>query len=672
MYLSAISLRDHEDASDFIHHFTSGHHYILDYLTEEVLQRQSDDVQAFLLHTSILSRLSGALCDDVSNRNDSHTILDQLYHQNLFVSRLDDNHQWFRYHPLLADLLRNRLHQTTPAAEIRTLHLRASIWCEKHGSWDTAISHAIEATAWERAAALVAKSYHPLISQGRVTTWQRWLDQLPEANVRASLPLQIRRGWTVFLNGQVKQAEAMLVEARLALLSLPPTPERRAFRGELATYLANVVFFHEEASTIIELAEEALAFLPPEQVIARARATGALGLGVSLAGDTRRAMDLYHETVELARSAGNPFFLAHALEVVVDGLYHTAQLHAAAETSREIIGLGSLDRTTPLPFAGNGHIKLAGIYIEWQELEQAREHLEKGFALCRYGGIGYNSLQDHCTEVRLLHALGDDEGARAALRRAEGVFRAARSRIMAVQLAACEVQFWLNAGKVEKAAAWAEGRPPIGEPVLKHELPVIGQEVQQVSLARVRLVQKRPDEVLTIYNQVYRQAQEAGRMARVIEISLLKALALQALGQSAAALEPLQQCLALTEPESYMRLYVEAGAGVATLLRQARARNIAVDYVDSLLDVFRALDLHPALVSQSLPDALTPRELQVLQLIGEGYSNQQIAETLVITLNTVKKHSSHIYEKLAVQGRTQAVARAHELGLFKQHYHRPE
>lgn len=671
LQLTALSLRGQKDAGDFVERFTGSHQYILDYLTEEVLQQQPESVQTFLLQTSILERLSVSLCDAVTGRDNSHTILDQLYRQNLFIAALDDDLQWFRYHRLMADLLGNRLRQTMTVIEIQELHKRASKWCEKHGSWETAIAHAIAAGEWKRTAHLVARAYHPLLSQGRIATWQGWLEQIPETFVQADLSLQIRRGWTAFLNGQVKQAENMLTSARQTLLSLPPTPEHQALRGELATYLANIAFFHEESETIIKMAEEALAYLPPEQVIARARATGALGLGVSLAGDTHRAMDLFYETVEMSRTAGNKFFLAHALEVVADGQYHSGQLCAAAETCREIIDLGSSGFSSPLPFVGPGLVKLAGIYVEWQELERAKDHLEKGLALSRQGGLGYNSLTDLCIQVRLLQAMGEGVEALTTLRRAESIFKATQSRIMSVQLAACEVQFWLNAGDVARAAAWAEGHPPISKPIPAHELPLIGREVQMVSLARVRLAQGRPQEVLAIYDQVSGQAQMAGRTARVIEISLLQALALQALDRSTAALGPLQQCLALATPEGYVRLFLDAGESVVPLLRLAQAQGNAIDYMGRLLGECRASGLFPTSNFQPLPEALSPREIQVLQLIGEGYSNQQIAETLIITLNTVKKHSSHIYEKLGVQGRTQAVARAHELGLLEPQYHMP-
>ncbi|MCA9934339.1 MAG: hypothetical protein KC415_10470, partial [Anaerolineales bacterium] len=511
LYLTAVSLQGRADKSDFVSRFSGSHQYILEYLTEEVLNQQPDDVQTFLLQTSILSRLSAPLCDAVTGRSDSQTILEQLQRQNLFITPLDDGRSWFRTHHLLADLLHNHLRLTATPDQLHTLHGRASLWCEEREMWETAVSHAIASEDWRRVADLVTKAHRPLMAQGHVATWQRWLGQIPALLIQARPALHMRQAWAIFLKGDVLQAETMLLAARESLLALPPSPEQQALRGELAAYLATAAFFREDPAQVIQAAEEALACLPPEAITARARATSALGLGVSLAGDTRRALGLFQETVTLARTGRNPFFLAHALEVLADGQFHTAQLRQSAATCREIIALGTENRAAPLPFAGNGYLKLAAIYVEWHELAQAEEAVATGLALNQQGGIGYNTLQDLCTQVRLRQALGDEAGALAVLHQAEEAARRNLSRITAVQMASCAVQFWLYVGDVGTAAAWAEARPLFGAPLPLAELPVIAQEVQQVSLARIALAQNRPDGVLEIYECLYPQAQAAGR-----------------------------------------------------------------------------------------------------------------------------------------------------------------
>jgi LuxR family maltose regulon positive regulatory protein len=526
--------------------------------------------------------------------------------------------------------------------------------------WETAVSHAIDSGDWEWTADLVAKAYRPLIAKGHVATWQRWLAQIPARLVQSRPVLLVQQGWAAFLRGEFHHAEMMLAAARKALQATDLTPKQRVLRGELATYLATIAFFREAPDEIIQAAEEALAYLPPEALDSRARATGALGLGVSLAGDTRRAMMLYKEAVVIARSAGNPLLLAHTLEVVADGQYHTGQLQAAGATCRDIIALGTQDRAAPFPFAGNGRVRLAAIYLEWRQLTQAEEEMSAGLALIREGGLGYNALPDLCTQVRLRQTLGDDEGALVVLRQAEALFHQNPSRIAAVQLTACAVQFWLNAGDVATAVSWIDGQPFTGTPIQLTNLPIIAQEVQQISLARVRLAQRQPDAVLAIYAHLHDQALSAGRLARVIEIGLLAVLAYEMKGETAVALDALNQILKLTRPEGYVQIFVDSGTPMLQLLRQLPASK-QTDYVQTLRRAFPD-DLQT--VSSALVEPLSPRELEVLRLIAAGLSNKQITTELTVSLNTVKKHTTHIYSKLGVKGRTQAIARARELHLI--------
>lgn len=670
LQLTAVSLQGRADARQFVQDFSHSHHYVLDYLTAEVLQQQPDDIQAFLLHTSILPRLSGSLCDAVTGRSDSHTTLARLHRQNLFITLLDsdhlvgrdhsDSHQWYRYHHLLADLLANRLRQTVTAEAVQQLHERASRWCAAQGQWETAVSHAIAADNWTYAADLVARAYRPLVAQGHVATWQRWLSQLPAAEIQAHPTLLVRQGWTAFLKGDIKQAEMLLTTADAALRTTAPVPEQDLLRGELGTYLATIAFFREDAPQVITAATEALAILPPEALTARARAISALGLGHSLAGETVQAMAQFQEAVALARSAGNPFIEAHALETVADVQHHTGQLRAAAATCRDIIALGTGDRSAPLPFVGNGRIRLAAVHLEWGDLVAAEAELAEGMALTRQGGIGYNALAELCLQVRLRQAAGEEENAEAALHQAESLLRYTPARMAIVQLADCAVRFWLQAGQIEKAAAWADGNPLPNGHLSLSDLPIIAQEMQQMTLARLALAQSRPDDVLAIYARIEEPARAAGRLTRVIESGLLAALAYEMKGETAVALDTLGQIIPLAAPEGFVQIFIESGPPMLHLLRQMAARQ-PEPYLQTLIAAFPA-DWHSEAVG--LVEPLSPRELEVLRLIAAGLSNKQITVELTVSLNTVKKHTSHIYEKLGVNGRTQAIVRARELNLL--------
>ena len=311
-----------------------------------------------------------------------------------------------------------------------------------------------------------------------------------------------------------------------------------------------------------------------------------------------------------------------------------------------------------------GFLGLADIALEWNALDAAEAHVDRGIGLCRQGGIGHNLIPAYCTKAILSQALGDAEGALEALHSALEIHRPSGSLLMAVHLVWQGSRLWLSRGDVETAARWMQGTA--GAPLVPAAgLPVVLYEVYQVSRARVCLAQGELRKVLAICDQVYDTARAAGRMARVLEVSLLKALALQAQGQPDAALAPLAQCLSLAEPEGYVRLFIEAGQGMPALLLLALERDTCPTYARTLL---AAMGLpqppQPSHPAQPLAEPLTEREREVLRLIGDGYRNQAIAEELVVTLNTVKKHTSNIYGKLGVRSRTQAIVRARELGLL--------
>ncbi|MCB0157293.1 MAG: hypothetical protein KDD83_04120 [Caldilineaceae bacterium] len=630
----------------------SGRRFVVAYLTEEVVQQQPETVQRFLEQTSILAGLCAPLCDAVTGRSDGQAMLARLHAQDLFITPLDEAGRWFRTHHLLADLLRARLGQRATAAEIRTLHARAGRWYAAQETWEPAIDHAVHAADWGWAADLVTAAYAPLLAQGHVATWQRQLARLPDAVVNVHPVLSMRRGWVAFLQGDVAQADVRLTAAAAALTDAAGADP--AVAAELAGYLATVAFFRDEPARIVRLADEALALAPSHDLAGRARATAARGLGVSLAGDTAQAMVLFADAADLARAADNPFLLAHALELVADGQFHTAQLAAAAATSRAIIELAGRS-TPPRPFAANGHVKLAAVLLEQGEPAQAAAELAAARAVDQTGAIGYTRLEMLCVEIRLALAQGDTAAAWAALQTATTLVAESRSPLLRIQLAAVAVPVWLARGEVATAAAWLEPQPAHAA---ARPLPVIAEEVRQVCLARVRLAQGRPRAVPAIVAATAGPAAAAGRTARVIELGVVAALAHAQLGDHAAARRTLADVLALAEPAGYRQLFVDAGPRFYRLLATLPPAQ-QTGYVRTLLRVCA-----PVLETVAPADALSPRELEVLRLIAAGLSNQQIAADLVVALDTVKKHTTHIYGKLGVRGRTQAVARARELDLL--------
>jgi ATP/maltotriose-dependent transcriptional regulator MalT len=673
--LAALSMQGRADKHAFIAAFTGGHHYILEYLTEEVVRRQPEPVRQFLLQTSILGRLCGPLCDAVTGRADAGTVLQGLYRANLFIVPLDDEHRWVRYHHLFADLLGNLLRKEMPPEHIQALHRRASAWYEGQagpsgdiGLLDRAIEHALQAHDYEHAASLIEQATGTALSHGSVTTLLRWFKALPEELVHTRPRLSMAWGWAMFLNGQTALAEQTLHKARQVLEGLPPSDDRAALRGQFATLLATLATLHQDMPRAIREAQDALDHLPEEDRVSRARATRALGAAYGLSGDTDRLVQHCDEARSLALAAGNTFLAADIISLIASTQFHQGRLHPSARSYQQIIDLATDPDT--FPPAGLGYVGLADIHLEWNDLATAEAYVIKGIDLCHRGGIGHNLLPAYCTKAMIRQASRNTEGALEAMHRAEELDRTGGSLLMSVHLAWQEARFWLLQGKVETAARWACGET-MSTQLSLDRLPTVLAEVCLTAMARVHLAQGKPDQVLSIYDRLEPQARAAGRMARVIEISLLKALALQAQGATDAALALFEQCLSLAQAGGYVWLFLEVGAPGAALLRGAVSRGMTPHgaYARRLLAAFeeRGADLCPPSTPHreaKAVETLSRREHEVLELIGQGHSNQEIAAVLIVSINTVKKHASTIYGKLGVGSRTQAVARAQELGIL--------
>jgi LuxR family maltose regulon positive regulatory protein len=661
LQLAALALQNCADSSAFVSDFTGTHHYILEYLTEEVLHRQSPEVQAFLLRTSILERLNGALCDAVLSTSEiQNRMLQQLHATNLFLVPLDDERQWYRYHHLFADLLNNQLRQTLSVEEIQTLHLRASAWYEANGDTHDAIKHASQAQDWLRVADLVECAFTATVSGGGVTTLLRWSDALPEEIIRTRPRLCMYRGWALFLNGQYAQCERALHCADEALRVFPVSPEIDILRGELSAFLATVATIHQDVPEATKQARLALRYLPEAYLSARARALRALGIVYGLQSETDKLIEVCEEAKSLAITGNNILLASEVMSQIAYMRYHKGQLRQSAQVYQEILDL--VPQPQKFPPAGLGYIGLALVALEWNDLAAVENYLRLGITLSRQGGIGYMLRTAFCIQAIHKQALGDEEGVAAAIQAAHQLPWLPGVSDIPVLLLQYRVRLHLLRGEVDIAAQWVTGAA-FDKPVVLSALPAILDEIVQYSQARVALQQGDVVRTLAICDTMIPQAQAAGRLAHVIELTLLKSLALYAQAEPESALEALAQCLALAEPAGYMRLFFEAGEPLPALLKLAVEHGIQPDYASTLLAALG----HPATVSQPLSplvEPLTMRELEILRLICAGLSNQAIAETLVVSLNTVKKHSSNLYDKLGVQSRTQAVARAQALELL--------
>ena len=663
MQLAALSLRDRADATQFITAFSGDHHHVLEFLAKEVLQRQPESVQRFLILTSILDRLCGPLCEAVLAgegnlpAGGAVEVLSTLQRRNLFIEPLDDEHHWYRTHRLFADLLRNRLLRLEPDVHRIELHRRAAAWYREQNDVESAVPHLMAAQEYETMASLVQDLADGILSQGRVLTLLRWLDALPEAWVLSSPRLTMLHGWALFLGGRLESAARLLQQARAGLPAEYVPPGLPLDRGRVSALLATIATLQNKLELAISQADEALALLPADDLLWRARALRALATGNGLGGDTERLVEFCYQALDLALQADSRFLAADILSQIGSSRFHQARLQEAAAVYHQILALDP-DPTT-FPPAGLGYFGLAELAYERNNLTAAAEHIDRAITLCRLGGIAHNLVVIYGTLALLHHALGDDDSAHDAMRQAEQSFRLAPSPFNALNIVWYQVRFLLARGEIEEAKRWVNG-----EYLAIGELPAVLDEAWQVSQARVFWASGDYGRVTKIHDHLAPMAQKAGRLTRVIEISLLAALAYQAQGELTIALQVFEKCLELAEPGRWIRPFIAAGPTVVPLLRQALAANsVSPSYVAQLLAALGVeppeLESGPAMVK-----VLTHREFEVLLLLCEGLSNAAIAERLFVTLSTVKKHAGNIYGKLGVTGRSQAILRARELGLL--------
>ncbi len=711
LQMAAASMQGQEDVAGFIQAFTGSDRYILDYLVEEVLQRQPNHVQTFLLQTAILDRLTGPLCDAVTGRLEirdqattnlqSQAILEYLESSNLFIVPLDNERQWYRYHRLFADLLRKRLHQSQPDL-VQTLHRRASAWYEQNGSMAEAIDHALSAGDFERAAHLVEQVAEATLMRSEIATFLGWVEALPDELVRARPLLCIYHAGALLWGSRPLDA----IEARLQD-AVEADPDG-SVTGKVAAIRALLAALQGEVRHSTELSHRALELLPEESLFLRSVVVGSLGLVHLWSDDLVAATRIFDELARIGQKTGNLMFTVIALRRLARLRTRQGQLYEARALYEQALELAVDRQRRPLPIAGFALIGLGELWREWNDLEAATRHLAEGIKLARKWGES-GTIEGYMTLARVRQALGDEDGAREAIQKAQRLaLKTDTTELDDLGVALQQARLWIAQGNLEATLRWVKERGLALSPALPApsaaegsgvEGPVLSgvegsdrdagpaaseasddlldyhlRKYEHLVLARVLIKQDQPDEALALLDPLLPRMEQQGRTGLVIEIQVLRALAFQAQGDDAQALAALEQALSLAEPGGYVRIFVDEGPPMARLLYEAAARGIAPTYVGRLLVAFDtsesaseygsigATPTHTH--SQPLIEPLSEREIEVLQLIAEGLSNREIARKLFLSMSTVKVHTYNIYSKLGVHSRTQAVAKARALGIL--------
>ncbi len=682
LQLAALSLQGRSDVGRFVEEFSGSHRYVLDYLAEEVLDRQPEQLRIFLLETSVLERLSGPLCDALTGHTDGQELLESAERSNLFLIPLDEERRWWRYHHLFADLLRARLLRQHPE-QVPHLHRAAAEWHERHGLADDAVRHALAAgdDAW--AARLIEGHLEDqILLLGQGATLIRWLSVLPPDVIHRRPRLTLGQAVVALLEGRLDEVEPLLELAERTSGQTVDTPYRASIDRKdsivanvpaaVAVGRSDLACLRGDAERGAEYGRMAVAHLTDEDELLGVIARYHLGVADWLAGRLGQAEQAFVEVVAKRSTSGERHVVLRAGYDLGGVQQAQGRLSAALRTYQRQVETAAT-RGAPSS-VGMAHVGMAKVLYERDELRLAREHATIGIEHCRRLSYAPPLVDGLLTLARIRHAEGDPLAAAAAIDEAQDVMPQAvelRDRIRAIG-----VRLGLADGHVAEAARWvrAHGLTTDGEPAYP-------REQEYLVLVRVLLAEHHLEHALEMLGRWYTPARAQGRLGSVITMRVLAALAHAANGDEPAASAALAEALTLAAPEGYIRVFVDEGAPLAALLRTlllgrrleqvAGADAVPREFLRRLASSFdrHGMSILPtarrgAVAVPGIIEPLSAREREVLALLATGHPNRAIADELVITVDTVKRHVSHVFEKLGVENRTQAVARARQLGLL--------
>ncbi|MBN1220897.1 MAG: hypothetical protein JXM69_18385 [Anaerolineae bacterium] len=662
LHLTALTVAGSaESSTSFLNNVSGDHRYIVDYLAAEVLQQQPEPIRNFLLQTAILNHLHAGVCNAVTGRNDSRSILAQIEQRNLFLVPLDGKRQTYRYHHLFADFLRDQLQQTRPD-EAPSLHRKAAAWCQQHGDVGQAINHFLSAKDFTQAVQLIEDIAEQSLIRGEMNTLLNWFKLLPEELVCARPKSCLYRAWALTHAGQLAAASQYL-----ALVDQFEPSQTEGLKGQRAAIQARLAVIRGNAAQIIDFSEQALRHLPADNLALRSE----VSLDMAFACDQdpncfEKAWQAFEEAIKASQKAGNSRTAMMASYYLAYSRRFHGQLQPAAQLCQH--GLQwSQQHASGSVSACWVYVGLGELLYEWNNLAEAADHLQHALAMAQQSGEIKVLIYGYTTLAQLLQAQGQSDQALATLQTAENIIQKTDITVMIERIPLDRISLWLRQGQVEHAANWVQAHGLHFNP---QEPASLGNRILiRLAMAQPRTTNK-VDEAIDLLNQWRHTAQTYGQTWELIRCLNLLALVYDTLGDETKALDALEEALALAQPLGLVRTFVDEGPAMAALLQKYARRNIATHYVTQLLAAFgedttlTVIPLLTALPTQPLVEPLRQRELEVLQHISAGRSNKEIADEMILAVSTVKWHLKNIYGKLQVKNRTQALARARELNLL--------
>ncbi len=666
LQLAALSLQGRKDPSGFIKGFKGDNRYIADFLTEEVLSRQPEHLRNFLLHTSILGRLCGPLCDAVTDRENSRQVLNSLEKANLFVIPLDDKRCWYRYHHLFANLLEQRL-RTSSADLVPELHRRASQWFATNGLKNEAVDHALVARDYARASLLMEEIAEYDWDRARESRLLSWLKKLPDEKIGANPKLCIFYARELFKSGYMDDAAKRLQAAEHMLESNAVSDlEKAGLRGWIAVIRAYMSTRTGDLTDTIYFSSQALKLLPQRDLTWRSVAATLLGFGYG-SDKLVEAQQAFLEAIKISRKAGNIYYLIFAGSCLASVMMKRGKLKEARDFSRQMLNLAIENGIEQTGIAGSLYGNLGTILCEWNDFDEGLRLINKGIEVSE---PGHDPVIAAVCQLSLLRAFMYRGDIASASKLMKNINERADNFPLPVwvmsAISAFNVFFLLGGGKLNAALQWAQERGLR----IDDKLDAL-HEVEYMALAHILIAQNKLDEADQLLQRLIKNATVGDRVYMLIEMRLWRVLIFKLKADTAAALAELKLALALARPGGFIMMFVSKGNHVAKLLEEiltvkkrdhdAAKAGFSLGYAQKILSAFKAAA--PSKI-EGLMDPISVRELEVLHLIAAGLSNKEIAEKLFISLNTVKTHTKNINSKLDVDSRIKAVARAKELGLL--------
>jgi len=684
LQLAALSLQDQVDRHTFVTDFAGNDRYIADYLVDEVLYHQPPHIQTFLLQTSILDKFCAPLCNAVTDQSQSRTILTQLERANLFLTPLDSQREWYRYHQLFSDLLRQRLSESSETSDITRLHQQASKWHEDSGDVIEAVNHASLAGDHQRVAHLIEQHATEFFNRFKINTMSKWIKTLP-GNLLTDRPLlSMIYAWALVATGHSKEAEQSLqsIEKGIDVNAeiITPTelqeldPEVRGTLIEVMVVRSVIAISRLNIRQTLELSQQVLPYLKDNShphlynlpLSLRPVVAFNMGLAYEINGEGNAAAEALSAAVTFGLEQENINLLPIAMARLAQLQTVQGHLNQAENTYRQAFKSATKSIGRASPMAGIAEIGLGNLFYERNDLNCARKHFNTGIAMVKRWNHAESLLAGYTGLAMVKQAQGDGAGALTLLQELADMLQKFKAQMFLPAVDTCRARLWITQGNLAEAVRWQQTSNLSVDGDLSYQ-----HEYDYITLARLLIAQEGWDEAEGLIARLLDFAESGERGGRVMELLMLQALVFNEQGKSKQALASLSRTLTLAEPEGYVRLFVDAGPPMARLLYMAAANDLNHSYIDQLLGAFNTREPEEEKAGKiesssdsKLVEPLSDREIEVLQCIAEGLSNREVAQKLSISITTIKSHTRNIYGKLGVNSRTQAVAKARVWGIL--------